>query len=177
MKGLIRAKMLEKRKNLSSVQVDANSCAVFENLKKVDKFLNAESVFCYVDFKNEIKTDKIMDFCQGKPLFVPLLYGEKMYAVKPVGQKTTKNKFGVDEPDKFEVFDKSPSVTIVPIVACDKSGNRIGFGKGYYDKYLQGRETFKIGICHSFQVIEKIDSSPLDVKLDLIVTEEGIYWC
>ena len=85
-----------------------------------------------------------------------------------------KNSFGIDEPAKFEVSKITPNIAIIPLLACDKSGNRIGFGKGYYDKWLFGKNLVKIGVCYDFQVLESVPSEPTDIKLDYIVTEKEI---
>ena len=69
---------------------------------------------------------------------------------------------------------ENPSVVIVPLVACDKNLNRIGMGKGYYDRYLRDKTAIKIGICYDFQVVDKIIPNKTDIPLDIIVTENQI---
>ena len=99
--------------------------------------------------------------------------GEDMYA-SLMGELTT-GAFNVPEPKEKKVFDKKIDVVLVPGVAFDKNFNRMGFGKGYYDKFLKEFEGIKIGVCHSFQLLDEIPSEAHDVKMDVIVTEEEVW--
>ena len=78
-----------------------------------------------------------------------------MVAGIPVGKETTTDKFGVVIPKNYTVIE-NVDVAFIPLVACDKNKNRIGFGKGYYDKFLQNKNCIKVGICYDFQVVESI---------------------
>lgn len=169
----IRKEMLLKRRTLEKEYVENISDAVFENLQSLPFFQNAETVFCYADFQNEIKTDKICDFFKTRQLFLPKIVGEEMYAFK-ISDEKEKNVYGIDEPVTKTAFRGKIDLCIIPLVACDKRGTRIGFGKGYYDRFLREKDTVKVGICYSWQVVEKIESEPHDVKLDYIVTEKEI---
>lgn len=173
MKREIRKRMLALRNNLLKEEVDLVGQKVFCNLLKLPEFCSAESCFCYVDFKNEVSTKKIREYFSCKTLLVPVVQGDIMQAVK-AQFGVQKNSFGIDEPAKFEVSKITPNIAIIPLLACDKSGNRIGFGKGYYDKWLFGKNLVKIGVCYDFQVLESVPSEPTDIKLDYIVTEKEI---
>jgi 5-formyltetrahydrofolate cyclo-ligase len=70
-----------------------------------------------------------------------------------------------------------PNAILIPGLSFDSTGSRLGRGKGYYDRYLQNFEGLKIGICYSFQLVEKITSEDHDVKMDYIVTENKILKC
>lgn len=173
MKQELRKQMLGARKNLSEERLQAAGNQIFLNLQKIDEFCKAESCFCYVDFKNEVPTQKIREFFANKSLYIPVVDGDIMHAVKS-GCGNKKNIYGIDEPVNFEIVKTSPNISVIPLLACDKKGNRVGFGKGYYDKYLADKKTVKIGICYSFQVVDNIPSEPTDVRLDYIVTEKEI---
>ena len=173
MKSEIRKQMRALRKNLSAEQVSDAEEKVFENLKKITEFGLAKSCFCYVDFKNELPTKKIRDFFAQRELLVPVVDSDIMHAVK-AESGNRKNIFGIDEPAEFEIVNFPPEIAIIPLLACDKKGNRIGFGKGYYDKWLQGKSLLKIGVCYDFQVIDSVPSEPTDIRLDYVVTEREI---
>ena len=90
----------------------------------------------------------------------------------------TVNEFGILEPIKAEA--KIPDVIIVPLLAFDKYKLRLGYGKGYYDRYLnkyikQYKDIMTVGVAFSFQKHHKIPINKNDVKLDFILTEKGIY--
>ena len=90
----------------------------------------------------------------------------------------TVNKFGIFEPIKAEA--KIPDVILVPLLAFDKDKFRLGYGKGYYDRYLnkyikQYKNIMTVGVAFSFQKHNKLPINKNDVKLDFILTEKGIY--
>ncbi len=87
-----------------------------------------------------------------------------------------KGAYGIYEPKivtKADIADID--LILVPGIAFSKSGDRIGFGKGYYDKLLANYKGKKIGVCYEFQMVEDIPSSPHDIQMDMIVTEERVY--
>ena len=85
------------------------------------------------------------------------------------------NEFGMLEPIKAEA--KIPNVIIVPLLAYDKNKFRLGYGKGYYDRYLNKykKDTMTVGVAFSFQKHNKLPINKNDIKLDFILTEKGIY--
>ncbi len=172
MKKIIRKQMLNARSLVSEQEKILAEDSLYKNLLKLNEFTSAKSCFCYIDFKNEIPTKKIREYFSKKDLFVPKIDGE-MFAVRAV-DGTVNNFYGIEEPKEYEIVDKCPDISIIPLVACDKNGNRIGFGKGYYDRYLKDKGTLKVGICYDFQVLESVPSEIQDIRLDYIVTEKRI---
>lgn len=85
-----------------------------------------------------------------------------------------KGSFGIDEPTGETVTDLSAiDIAIIPGVGFDKQGNRLGRGKGYYDRLLPKLQSYNIGICFSFQVIPAVPVEPFDHPMDEVWTEEG----
>ena len=75
-------------------------------------------------------------------------------------------------------FKEDISVTVLPLLAVDEKGNRLGYGGGYYDKYLALHPaTLKIGYCFDFQILKEIPTTETDVKVDVIVTDQRIIQC
>lgn len=96
-----------------------------------------------------------------------------MIAGLPIGKEFVLSKFGTEEPKEYkEITDID--VCFLPLVACDLSFNRLGYGKGYYDRFLSANACLKIGICYDFQIVDKIDYNLWDVPLDIIITEKRI---
>ena len=88
------------------------------------------------------------------------------------------NKFGILEPLKTQKI-YTPNIMLIPLLAYDKWRNRLGYGKGYYDRYLnhqnkKSKKIVKIGVAFSFQEFKKLPSNLSDVKLDFILTEKGL---
>jgi 5-formyltetrahydrofolate cyclo-ligase len=82
-------------------------------------------------------------------------------------------KFGIPAPGP-DTAEQQPDTIVVPGVAFDRRGHRLGYGRGYYDRALAARpEALRIGLCHSFQLVEKLDDRPHDEPVDFIVTPDG----
>ena len=86
--------------------------------------------------------------------------------------------FSVLEPCGTETADiKKIDAVLVPGIAFDKNGARVGFGKGCYDRFLKNVSAIKIGVCYDFQICEKICDEEHDIKMDFLISENGMYKC
>jgi 5-formyltetrahydrofolate cyclo-ligase len=171
----LRKSIIKMRENLDKETLALSSKTITESLFDIKGFTEFSSYFVYNSFRGEVDTSEIINRLKsmGKTVLYPLTVGDSMYAVKPESENFIKDKFGVYVPEKYSIIDKV-DVVIVPLVACDTNLNRIGFGKGYYDRFLRNRKCLKIGICHDFQVVDEIDPKEWDVPLDIIITEKRI---
>lgn len=175
MQNQVRKEIKNIRDNLDKTIVDSASLTITEKVIDFIKNLNAKTFMVYKSFKNEVKTDKIIDFLlsNGKTVAYPITIGDDMVAGVPTSNEYKKSSLGVLEPIDYTIIEM-PDVVFVPLVACDKNLNRIGMGKGYYDRYLSGKSAIKIGICYDFQVVDSITPNPYDIPLDMIITEKRI---
>lgn len=171
----VRAKMLKKRGEMTKEQVKTLSKIIEEKVLSLEEIQNKQNFFIYNSFKNEVETSGIINALKkgGKTVSCPLVNGETMLAVVPTSNDYFEDKFGVKTPKNY-VLAQNIEVAIIPLVACDKRKNRIGFGKGYYDKFLNDKTILKIGVCYNYQVVERIENSAFDVSLDIIITETQI---
>ncbi len=171
----IRCEMKKKRSYMLKSEVEAYSRVIIEKLKSLDFVFDNDKFLIYKDFKNEVKTNSIIDYLLklGKTIAHPITIGENMIAAIPRGSETLHDGFGVEIPKDYLIME-CPEVIFVPLVACDENKNRLGFGKGYYDRYMSGKNTLKIGLCYDFQVVDVIVANSWDVPLDIIVTEKRI---
>ncbi len=171
----LRKSIIKMRENLDKETLRLSSAIITESLFALDGFADFSSYFVYNSFRGEVDTNEIINRLKSmdKTVLYPLTVGDTMYAVKPESEKFEKDKFGVYVPSKYSIVN-NVDVVIVPLVACDKNLNRIGFGKGFYDRFLRDRQCLKIGICHDFQVVDEIDPKEWDVPLDIIITEKRI---
>lgn len=177
-KSEIRKSLKGKRNSLSFESVKSKSQLVKDNLFKLDIF-NNDNFFVYLSFQNEVQTAEILSnlFKLKKHIFVPKISGKEMEMVCLDGKTTfQKNKFGIFEPigkaQKINDF-----VAIMPCVAVDEKGNRIGFGGGYYDRFLNGKNVLKIVLCYDFQVVENFEPEKNDIPANIIVTDKRIIFC
>ena len=155
----------EKRMKLSQAYIDVASDKIFEKLLQNE------------DFKNEVKTDKINDFIKnsGRILVLPkVIDKETMIAIEDKNQYII-SPFGNKEPNGEE-YRGNIDVIITPGVAFDRNKNRVGFGRGYYDRFfLKYPNAKKIAIAFEEQIIdEDIGTDKYDKKVDILITENNI---
>ncbi len=167
-KEALRREMIEKRKKLNLKNGDSFT----KLIRGLDCYKKAKTVMIYMPIKGEADVTGLSG--DEKLFLTPVTEGDDMYACK-VG-KMAEGAFGVPEPEVKESFDKREiDLVIVPGVAFDKKGNRMGYGKGYYDRFLEKTDAVKVGVCHSFQLVDFIPSEKHDIKMDLIVTEREVW--
>lgn len=185
-KNEIRKYILSIRNNLNINEVDEKSKIIVDKLTSMKEFNNSKTVFIYMDFKNEVKTGEIINLLFKENKHVVVSWTDKVNTeIIPVEIKDLKNdlinsSFGYLEPKKENVVPvkiEDIDLIVVPGVAFDKKLNRIGFGKGYYDRILKLRrkDTPAIAIAYEFQVLDEIPYDEHDIKMDVIITENNIY--
>lgn len=169
----LRNAVREKLKNLTDEEKAKKSSDIFSEILELEQYKSARNVFCFLSDFNEPYT---IDFIkkaikQGKTVFVPKLFGDEMKAIEiDVDTEFWYNGYGILEPKDGKEGNKF-DFTVVPMLAFDEDLNRIGRGKGYYDKFLSKNKTFKCGVAFDCQEIEKIDAEETDVKLDVVIAK------
>ncbi len=162
---------------MTQEEVISKSKAVTEKFLNSEWFKNSNTIMSYISIKNEIDLQEINETIikLGKTLVLPVIdnNGENMKSVKVDTLENLKEKkFGVMEPDFGEEIKYNEiDLVIVPGVAFDINGNRIGFGKGYYDRFLRGYNGKTIVLAYDFQVVENIETEEHDEKVEEIITE------
>lgn len=170
MKDELRYKHKIKRKYFqNSAREMADSAILFNFLTAYSGF---DSFFIYNSFGTEADTKGIISALlkNGKEVYLPRIEGEEIVAC-PAG-KTVKNSFGIEEPEG-QAVSKVASVTVIPLLAVNERGYRLGYGRGYYDRYLKGKNTLKVGIGYSFQT-DCFKENSWDIPLDIFISEKGI---
>ena len=172
----LRLKIKNLRNQMDSESVSTLSQIITKKVLNLDNIKSLHTFMVYKSFRNEVATQGIIDglLSLGKTICYPVTFKDKMIAALPLSNEFTVSKLGVLEPKEYIALDRVDAV-IVPMIACDKNKNRIGFGKGYYDKFLSNNSALKIGVCYEFQVVDKIETNPWDIPLDIIVTEINIF--
>ncbi|MCB2296928.1 5-formyltetrahydrofolate cyclo-ligase [Clostridium tagluense] len=185
LKDNLRKNMLKERKSMKTETVSAFSHIIMDTIIKLPEFLNCKNIMLYLSFKNEVDTYALAKWCldNGKKVIVPYCIKETReiipFEINNLTKDLTKSSFGIMEP-KHDILKKANTcdidLIIVPGVVFDKHCNRIGFGAGYYDRFLPKRvkNTPTIGIAFDYQVISKIPTGTYDVPLDFIITEKRI---
>ncbi len=169
----IRKVLIEQRNSMSDEKVLEKSAKIVENIKNSDSFKKANKVMIYSETGNEVKLSSLLN--EKKEFYLPKIIYEKIMPVKFEGSdKLMVNKFNIKEPVGNETSDQI-EICLVPGVGFDEKGNRIGYGKGFYDKFLREFKGLKIGVCYDFQLVKEIPSNDHDIKMDFVITEEKIY--
>lgn len=170
-----RKEALKARRALSAQQRNVFSHKIAEKLMALPQFMKAKTVFCYCPLEEEVDTAEIIEACLsgGKALYVPKVLSKTEMGAVRYSANMEKNEFGIYEPADMpeEVI---IDFAVIPGVCFDERGARIGFGGGYYDRFLQP-ETFKAGVAFSCQMCTAIEAEPHDVRMDAVVTESILY--
>ncbi|MGL5868870.1 5-formyltetrahydrofolate cyclo-ligase [Clostridium chrysemydis] len=176
----IRKSIIAKR-DLKKEENSLKDSKIFKNLISLNSYKRAKKVFIYIGFGSEINTKSLIKIMlrEGKEVFVPKVLEEEMIALKITSlNNLIESKFKILEPigEKSDIDGEEFDLIIMPGVAFDRSGNRIGYGKGYYDKYLKDikSDIKKIALAYELQLIEEIETEEHDLKVDSIITENEI---
>lgn len=139
-------------------------------------FIKAGCVLIYHSLPDEVYTHAFVEkWKDKKTILLPVVIGNDLELRKYSGkQDMQKGSYGIEEPigKAFTNYDKI-DLAIIPGVGFDSIGNRLGRGKGYYDRLLPKLKAHKIGICFSFQTEKEIPTEEYDIKMDEVLTEEG----
>ena len=177
-KSKLRSKILELRKKNSLKKLKIHPKRIFQFLKK--NKINFENVGGYYPCNHEIDDLEILNFLRKKKanIFLPRIReNNQMDFYRWTQNEPFKiNKYGIVEP--ISINKNYPDIIFVPLVAYDGDLNRLGYGGGFYDRYLEKisniKKILKIGLGFSYQKLKKIPISEYDKKLDFIITEKKI---
>jgi len=181
MKERLRKEIKEKRRKHSKEENRKKSKEIKEKLFSLAEFKYAETVLFYISYDGEVFThDMILESFYNKNIIVPVSNTEDCSLTLShlkSWEELSIGSYGILEP-RIEKIRKTNiediDLIIVPGVAFDKKGNRMGHGKGYYDRLLEQTETTIIGLCFEFQIVEKTPTKSHDKAVDFIITESRI---
>lgn len=147
--------------------------AVFAAVERTAAFLLAESILVYNSLPDELSTRAFIDKWAGrKRFFLPRVNGVNLEILPYDRTRLHLGAFHIEEPEGDDVVDPdSMELIIVPAVAMDRRGNRLGRGKGFYDRLLQSTRATTIGVGYDFQLVAEIPVEPHDSPLDFVITE------
>lgn len=184
-KRSLRQQMLAQRLALSQEAWHASSLLAQQNLLSLEEYAGAECIALYAPARNEADTTEIVAaaFRAGKRVLYPAVCGEHMVFRQVEGLASLEQgSFGILEPCPTGVDHHAdePDLIVVPGVAFDLSGHRIGYGKGFYDRFLRhpGRTAHLVGLCHDFQIVEgAIPAEGHDIRMEIIVSDRRVVRC
>ena len=193
-KQSIRNEVLVARDAMNPMIRDMLSNTIMDNLISTEIFISSRIVYLYSSIRNEVDTVEIIEYClkSGKKVALPCSYISqgipKMDFYYINSRVDLINGFkGILEPDRRKASvikaNDMPDSIIVPGVAFDYNMNRIGYGKGFYDKYFiehgynyRSMKPNLVGLCYDFQTGYDITPDENDVRMNVIVTENGVFY-
>lgn len=173
------------RKNLNTLEVQGKSHEATQRFIVLPEYKNAKTIFTYLAFKNEIDTNPLIQNA----------WQQKKNIVVPICQKKTKNMllsrldsfselqpgtWDIPEPKMEYIRPVAPEqidLVIIPGIAFDFNGNRLGYGGGYYDRFLPilPKHCCKVVLAYDFQIIHSVPIDKHDIPVDIIISENNIY--
>lgn len=183
-KRKLRKRFIELRKKMSAIEVYSKSCFIFSKLINTEEYQNAEIIHCYVSIsiQNEVETRNMIQHMldHGKIVALPKIEknGRLSHFIIQDLEELQENKWGVAEPvanNKNRLDTNVLDLVIVPMVAGDEQKNRLGYGKGYYDRFLSGLRATKTGVLFDAQLFKNtLPRDKFDVQLDMLITESTL---
>ncbi len=173
----------EKRRKLLKDEINEKSIKASRIFLDSEIYKNAKTIMLYYPLGNEMDTSHIFEraLADEKTVAFPITNVETNELTAIITDSNTqflKGGYKIFEPNSKKVIDKSLiDVVIVPGIAFDKKGNRVGFGKGCYDRFLKGTDAIKIGFGYEFQMTNEILADNFDVCMNYIISENGLVNC
>ncbi|KMT23093.1 5-formyltetrahydrofolate cyclo-ligase [Clostridium cylindrosporum] len=180
MKKELRKELIKNRTSMENVEVEKLSALINSYIMEWDKYKEAKAIMSYYSFRNEVLTDELINhsFDEGKTVVLPksIKEGSKILPciIKSLSELKKEN-YGIMEPPTDNLLDRDElDIVFVPGVGFDKRGFRIGYGAGYYDRFLNDYKGIKVGVCFELQMVEYAYNDEHDIAMDYIITEKGI---
>lgn len=173
----LRKKIRKIRESLSFEEKENLSDMIIKKFLEDDVLKNSKTIMSYMSFKNEVETTKLHEYLLslGKTILLPKMVGDNIIPIK-ISKEFSCGNFGVVEPIGDE-FLRDINLVIVPGVVFNKKGDRIGFGKGFYDRFLsceKYKNSYKISLAYDFQLDDSFSGEEFDIKIDKLITEKEI---
>ncbi len=177
----LRQQLRTARKGLSQEQQTIAAQAVTATTVQLSQFTHAQSFGAYLVNDGEINPEQIIQTAwqQGKTVYLPKIKADNRmeFVLYEPDSELKQNQYGILEPIGTTVCEQLDCL-LLPLVAFDAQGNRLGMGGGYYDRYLeQYPAKHLIGLAHQLQQVELLDAKEWDIPLDGIVSDQQTIWC
>ena len=181
MKHTLRRTIRERRSKLDATWTEATSALICARIQAVDLFDKATVIGIYLALPGEVQLDPLIEHCRkfGKRICVPV-YNESLKTCVMVewhaNTELVAGKWDVLEPSEHRlVHDNQIDLMLVPGVAFDTNGERLGRGGGYYDRMLATSQADHLGVAFQFQIVAALTTEPHDMPMELVVTELHFY--
>ena len=177
-KNEIRKNIIKERNSLSNNFINEKSEIIINKLCEIINEKNLQNIMIFMDMKNEVQVTKLINIYPNKNFFIPKFFPKGIMKINKYNKdELIKHKFGYYESNSENyIHENILDLIIMPGVAFDGNKNRIGFGGGYYDRFLlkfdKNKIPLTIAVCYDFQVIDYIPAENHVQKPDFIITEK-----
>jgi len=186
----LREKVLLKRDSLTREEIEQKSRLILDKVHNLKSFGESNVIMSYVSFRSEVNTRMFINHCLelGKRVLVPAVVKKTGTGCKEIiaseisdpDKDLAIGTYGILEPRKESLREINPyeiDFMVVPGTVFDKNCNRIGYGAGYYDRFMKKvkPECFKVGLAFQLQMVDELPSEEHDVPLDMVITERDVY--
>ena len=178
-KARLRKQLLDQRESLSLDYIKIASGKIRDNLRKIDHYRSAQSIGGYFAIGSEVRTQDILQeiLNAGKELALPRVEKKDLVFKKISSFSDLEiGNFSIMEPKERCETVKKLDVVLVPAIALTREGYRLGYGFGYYDRYLHGKHSKNIALSYYKQVVKSIPHEDHDVRMYCIATEYEIIY-
>ncbi len=182
---MTKAEIIKKRRALDAALRLMESDIITDKVIASDEYIKADTILVYADYNGEVATDKLIcrALLDGKRVYAPVCLSDgtldfyRIFALEEMEIAT----YGIREPLKIEYLKYAPdepgdnTLCITPGTVFDLSCNRMGYGKGYYDRFFAAKSIpYRLGLAYDFQIVDHIDIKATDVAMTKIITPTRI---
>ena len=170
----LRAQIKAAKRAMSAQQIDALSADLCRQFLETEEYRNAKTVYGYLPYNQEVRTWALLEQAlrDGKKVAVPKVYGEEMRFIYMDDLSAVAEGYaGIPEPvADGPVADDVTALVLMPGLAFDKEGHRIGYGGGFYDRFLEDEpEHPTVALCYHFQMLDHLDTEEHDIPVDRVL--------
>lgn len=173
-KAALRREIREKKRAMSPEQMKSRSARLGELFVQTEAYRKAKTIYGYMPYNQEVRTIPIMEQAlrDGKKIAVPKVYGDTMrFIYLDDLTQVEKSDMGIPEPVADEpVAEDKTALVLMPGLAFDEAGHRIGYGGGFYDKFLTAEPNHPtVALCYDFQMFDHLDTEEFDISVDMVI--------
>ena len=169
----LRRMIREKKRAMTPAEIDEKSARLGELFRESEAYRNAKSIYGYLPYNQEVRTTPMLRQAQldGKRVAVPKCYGDEMRFIwlDDLG-RVEKGYANIPEPiDDGPIADDPTALVLMPGLAFDPEGHRIGYGGGFYDKFLAKEMHPTLALCYDFQMLDHLETEQFDIPVDTVL--------
>ena len=172
-KTALRQQIRLQKRQMEQAEILKKSQQLFQLFTATELYRNAKSIYGYMSYNQEVRTLPILEqsLRDGKRVAIPKCYGPEMRFIWMEDLSQTAPNRGIPEPiADGPLADDPDALVLMPGMAFDRAGHRIGYGGGYYDKFLAQEPNHPtVALCFSFQVLEHLETEEFDIPVDLVL--------